>query len=106
MPAITIRIPQPLQKLTGGAAEVTADGGTVGELIADLEIKYPGIRDRLLDGDGKLRRFVNFYLRDEDIRFLENLETSINEGDTGSIVPAIAGGVNLGDPDNVKKNSI
>src|SRR2546421_5863039 len=101
--AIQIRIPQPLQKLTQGQAEVAADGATPRELIASLESQFSGIGERLLDGDGKLRRFVNVYLNDEDIRFLQNLDTPIKQGDKISIVPAIAGGVTLGDASNVKK---
>jgi len=100
---VTIRIPQPLQKLTQGQAEVAADGVKVVEVIASLEAKHPGIRERLLDENGKLRRFVNIYLNDEDIRFLHNLETEIKEGDKLSIVPAIAGGVSVGETTNVHK---
>ena len=103
---VTVRIPQPLQKLTAGASEVTAEGETPRELIASLQSQYQGIGDRLLDEGGKLRRFVNIYLNDEDIRFLNDLDTPVKTGDTVSIVPAIAGGVTLGDPGNVKKNSI
>ncbi len=101
--AVAVRIPQPLQNLTGGQAEVTAQGATARELIADLDRRFAGLARRLLDEEGKLRRFVNIYLNDEDIRFLDNLETPIKEGDKVSIVPAIAGGVTLGDPSNVKK---
>jgi len=77
--------------LTGGADEVSVDGGTVSEVIASLEANHPGMKDRLCDEKG-VRRFVNIYANDEDIRFLDNLETTLNEGDTLSIVPAIAGG--------------
>jgi molybdopterin synthase sulfur carrier subunit len=77
--------------LTGGADEVSADGGTVAEVIESLEANHPGMKDRLCDEKG-VRRFVNIYANDEDIRFLDNLETSLKEGDTLSIVPAIAGG--------------
>lgn len=101
--SIRVRIPQPLQKLTGGQAEVLAEGATARELIASLQSQYSGIGERLLDDGGKLRRFVNLYLNDEDIRFLGDLETPVKEGDTISIVPAIAGGVTLGDTQNVKK---
>lgn len=100
---VVVRIPQPLQKLTQGQAEVSADGGTARDLISNLETKYGGISQRLLDGAGKLRRFVIIYLNDEDIRFLQDLDTPIKEGDTVSIVPAIAGGVTLGDTSNAKK---
>ena len=89
---ITVRIPTPLRTLTGGQDEVKAAGGTVGEVIEDLEKRYPGIRDRLLDDKG-VRRFVNIYVKDEDIRFLEGLKTELKGGEQLSIVPAIAGGV-------------
>ena len=86
-----VRIPTPLRTLTGGNDEVSADGRTVGELIDNLEKKHPGLRDRLLDEKG-VRRFVNIYIGEEDIRFLEGLKTELKNGDTVSIVPAIAGG--------------
>ena len=101
--AVTVRIPQPLQKLTDGAAEVTAEGATAREMIASLEEQYSGIQKRLLDDEGKLRRFVNVYLNDEDIRFLQDLDTPIKNGDTISVVPAIAGGVKLGDSANAHR---
>jgi sulfur-carrier protein len=88
----TVRIPTPLRTLTGGNDEVPAAGGTVGALIDDLERRYPGIRDRLLDDKG-VRRFVNIYVGDEDIRFLEGLKTELKGGEQISIVPAIAGGI-------------
>jgi sulfur-carrier protein len=87
----TVRIPTPLRALTGGQDEVTAHGRTVAELIEDLEKKHPGIRDRLLDEKG-VRRFVNIYIGEEDIRFLDGLKTELKAGDAISIVPAIAGG--------------
>ena len=89
--AITVRIPTPLRTLTGGAEEVSAEGATVGAIIEDLEKSYPGMKDRLCDEKG-VRRFVNIYANDEDIRFLDNLDTALAEGDTITIVPAIAGG--------------
>lgn len=89
--AVTVRIPTPLRTLTGGADEVPADGGTVAEVIESLEANHPGMKDRLCDDKG-VRRFVNLYANDEDIRFLDNLETALKDGDTLSIVPAIAGG--------------
>lgn len=88
----TIRIPTPLRKYTQGQEEVTVDGGTVGELLTGLEKSAPGIRERICDEAGKVRRFVNIFVGDEDIRFLENLETPVKAGDEVSIVPAIAGG--------------
>ncbi len=86
-----VRIPTPLRTLTGGADEVKAAGATVGEVIEDLEKKHPGIKDRLLDDKG-VRRFVNIYVGEEDVRFLEGLKTQLKAGDQISIVPAIAGG--------------
>lgn len=87
----TVRIPTPLRTLTGGNDEVKAAGATVGALIDDLEKNHPGIKDRLLDEKG-VRRFVNIYVGDEDIRFLEGLKTELKGGEQISIVPAIAGG--------------
>ena len=87
-----VRIPTPLRSVTKGAAEVQATGETVGDLIADLDRQYPGLRDRLLDETGGLRRFINFYINEEDIRFLEGIKTVVKTGDQVSIVPAIAGG--------------
>jgi molybdopterin synthase sulfur carrier subunit len=86
-----VRIPTPLRTLTGGADEVTASGATVREVIDDLEGKHPGLRERLLDEKG-VRRFVNIYVGEEDIRFLDGLKTALKSGDQISIVPAIAGG--------------
>jgi MoaD family protein len=88
----TVRIPTPLRKLTQGAEEVSASGNTIGALIADLEKRYPGIKERICDDTGAVRRFVNIFVKDEDIRFLQNLETPVKDGDEVSIVPAIAGG--------------
>jgi MoaD family protein len=88
----TVRIPTPLRKITNGKEEVAAAGATVAELIADLEKSYPGLRDRLCDDKGQLRRFVNIFANDEDIRFLQNLDTPVKDSDEISIVPAIAGG--------------
>ena len=87
----TVRIPTPLRTLTAGADEVSAEGDTVRALLDDLEAKYPGIKDRLLDEKG-VRRFVNLYLGEEDIRFLEGLDTAVKAGDQLTVVPAIAGG--------------
>ncbi|MFN3422285.1 MAG: ubiquitin-like small modifier protein 1 [Armatimonadota bacterium] len=89
---IKVRIPTPLQNLTGGSAEVVAEGKTVRELIDNLEQKYAGIKARLCDENGEIRRFVNIFVNDEDIRFLQGLDTELKEGDEVSIVPAIAGG--------------
>jgi molybdopterin synthase sulfur carrier subunit len=89
--AVTVRIPTPLRTLTGGEEQVSANGSNVKAVIDDLEARHPGLKDRLLDEKG-VRRFVNLYLGDEDIRFLDGLETALKDGDELSIVPAIAGG--------------
>jgi molybdopterin converting factor small subunit len=86
-----VRIPTPLRTLTQGADEVPAAGGTLAEVIEDLERRFPGIKDRLLDEKG-VRRFINIFVGDEDIRFLDGLKTELKQGDKISIVPAIAGG--------------
>jgi molybdopterin synthase sulfur carrier subunit len=86
-----VRIPTPLRALTAGADEVPATGATVGDVIEDLERRHPGIRDRLLDEKG-VRRFVNIYVGEEDVRFLQGLKTELKAGDQISIIPAIAGG--------------
>lgn len=88
----TVRIPTPLRKITKGLEEVAATGATIGDVLADLERNYPGIKDRLCDDKGQVRRFVNIFANDEDIRFLQNLETPVKDADEISIVPAIAGG--------------
>lgn len=88
---VTVRIPTPLRTLTGGQEQVQAPGETVRAVIEGLEQKHPGIRERLLDDKG-VRRFVNIYVGDEDIRFLDGLDTQLKAGDEISIVPAIAGG--------------
>jgi MoaD family protein len=90
--AVTVLIPTPLQKLTNGSAEVKAEGTTVGEIVNALEAQFPGIKERLCDDSGKLRRFVNVYVNSEDIRFEQNEETPVKDGDEVSIIPAIAGG--------------
>ncbi|MBR89698.1 MAG: molybdopterin synthase sulfur carrier subunit [Verrucomicrobiales bacterium] len=87
-----VRIPTPLRKLTNDDEVVQTDAENVGAAIADLETRYPGIKERLLDDDGEVRRFVNVYVNEEDIRFLENQDTALKDGDEMSIIPAIAGG--------------
>ncbi len=89
---IQVRIPTPLRKHTGGAEAVEAEGATIAQLVADLDRRYPGIRDRICDESGQVRRFVNMFVNGEDIRFLGQLETPLKPGDEVSIVPAIAGG--------------
>jgi len=89
---VQVRIPTPLRRFTGGSEEVAAAGATVGTVIEDLERQYAGIKERLCDDQGQVRRFVNIYVNGDDIRFLNSLETSLKDGDELSIVPAIAGG--------------
>jgi sulfur-carrier protein len=89
---VRIRVPGPLRRLTGGSADVTVEGATVGDALTDLEQRYPGFHDRLYDADGKLRQFINIYVNDADIRFSHGLETPVGARDEVSIVPAVAGG--------------
>jgi molybdopterin synthase sulfur carrier subunit len=89
---VSVKIPTPLRKLTNGQAEVSVEGKTVKEVIENLERDCNGIKARICDEQGNLRRFVNVYLNDEDIRFLQDLDTVISDGDGLSIIPAIAGG--------------
>jgi molybdopterin synthase sulfur carrier subunit len=89
---IRIRIPTPLQKLTQGKDEVSAQGKDIRELIEDLEKKFPGIKERLCDEKGCIRRFINIYVNEEDVRFLKLDKTPLKDGDEVSIIPAIAGG--------------
>lgn len=89
---VKVRVPTPLQKITQNQPEVETSGKTVRELIDNLEKTYPGLKDRICDQNGKLRRFVNVYVNEEDIRFLKNEETPVKDGDEVSIIPAIAGG--------------
>jgi molybdopterin synthase sulfur carrier subunit len=90
--AIKVRIPQPLQKLTGGKELVEASGANVKSLIGDLEKNFPGMKDRICDDSGRVRRFINIYINEEDIRFLQGDATELKDGDEVSIIPAIAGG--------------
>jgi molybdopterin synthase sulfur carrier subunit len=90
--SITVRIPTPLRKLTDGADEVSVSATSVGELIDNLEAEHPGLKERLCDESGEIRRFVNVYVNDEDVRFLKGKDTELHDGDEVSIVPAIAGG--------------
>jgi molybdopterin synthase sulfur carrier subunit len=91
MPA-NVRIPAPLRKLTNDQEIVTVTGATIGEILDQLDATYPGLGERICDENGNVRRFVNIFLNDEDIRFLDNKATAVNEADEISIVPAIAGG--------------
>ena len=90
--AVVVRIPTPLRSLTKGNAEVQASGGTVLDVIADLERQYPGMKDRLVDDGGEIRKFVNVYVNQEDVRFLDGDRTTLKDGDEVAIVPAMAGG--------------
>jgi sulfur-carrier protein len=90
--AVLVRIPTPLRSLTKGQAEVQVDGDNVGDLIEGLEKQYPGMKERLVDESGEVRRFINFYINEEDVRFLQGSKTTLKAGDQVSIVPAIAGG--------------
>ena len=90
--AVSVLIPTPLRKYTNEQDTVTVSAGTIGSLVVELEANYPGMGKRLTDDQGELRRFINFYVNEEDIRFLEGKETPITEGDVVSIVPSIAGG--------------
>jgi molybdopterin synthase sulfur carrier subunit len=89
---VRVRIPTPLRRFTGGKDEVSAEGESVRSVIEDLERRHPGFKERLLDDKGELRRFVNIYLNGDDIRFLDQLNSQVKDGDDISIVPAIAGG--------------
>jgi sulfur-carrier protein len=90
--SVTVRIPTQLRTLTAGAGEVSAEGATVGEVLQALDAAHPGMGERLFDEQGTLRRFVNVFLAEEDVRFLDNLGTPVAPGQTLSIVPAVAGG--------------
>lgn len=89
--SIEVRIPTILRQYTGGTKTVEGTGDTVAALIDDLETRHPGLRDRLID-NGELRRFVNVYLNDEDVRFLDGLKTPVADGDSLTVLPAVAGG--------------
>ncbi|MDP9393908.1 MAG: MoaD/ThiS family protein [Actinomycetota bacterium] len=95
--AIEVRIPTILRQYTGGAKAVDASGSTLAELIADLDERHPGLRERLVEQDG-LRRFVNVYLNDEDVRFLGGLQTPVTDGDSVTVLPAVAGGAPVASP--------
>ena len=90
--AVTIKVPTQLRDATGGQAEVSGEGATVGEVLESLYGQFDGLRERLTDGEGGLRRFVNVYLGGEDIRYLDGLETQVDEGAELNVLPAVAGG--------------
>ena len=91
--AIKVRIPTPLMKLTNNQSEVSAEGETISDIINNLENQFNGIKDRICEENGAPRRFINIYINEEDIRFLEGEKTTVKDGDEISIIPAIAGGV-------------
>ena len=93
--AVRVRIPTPLRAMTKGSADVQVTADTVGDLIEDLERQFPGMRERLVEENGEIRRFINIYVNQEDIRFLQGAKTALTQGDEVSIVPAIAGGGRL-----------
>jgi MoaD family protein len=90
--AVTIKLPTILRKFAGNEARVSAEGATLAEVLKDLESRYPGITKNVIADDGGLHRFINVYVNDEDVRYLGSLETPVKEGDTVSILPAVAGG--------------
>lgn len=90
--SVTVRVPTQLRTLTGGSGELSLEGTTLGEVLKALDAAHPGMADRLFDESGSLRRFVNVFVDDEDVRFLDGLETAVASGQTVSIVPAVAGG--------------
>ncbi len=89
---VKVRVPTPLMKLTNNQAEVTAEGGTIADILNNLESQFAGIKERICEENGTPRRFINIYLNEEDIRFLDGENTKIKDGDEISIIPAIAGG--------------
>jgi sulfur-carrier protein len=89
---VEVRLPTLLRPHADGAATVTAEGATVGEVFSDLTSRYPGLADQLVDADGSLHKFVNVYCNDDDIRYLDQLDTKVDNGDVISILPAVAGG--------------
>jgi molybdopterin converting factor small subunit len=90
--SVSVRIPTILRTYTGGDSEVTAEGATLGEVIDHLDASYPGIKGRILDEQGAIRRFVNVYVGNDDVRFLDSLDTKTPEGAQVSVIPAVAGG--------------
>ena len=90
--AVTVRIPTTLRPISGGAATVQVEGATLADVLTNLDAAHPGFRDRLLDDDGNLRKFVNLFVADDDVRYLDGLNTPVPDGETVSIIPAVAGG--------------
>ena len=90
--SVTVRIPTPLRGLTGGAGEVSVEPGSLNDVLKGVEAAHPGVAERVLDETGALRRFVNVYVGDDDVRFLDGLDTVVPDGSTVSVIPAVAGG--------------
>ena len=90
--SVTVRVPTTLRPLTGGESEVSVDGSTVGEVLGNLDAAHPGFQDKIFDDEGNLRRFVNVFVADDDVRFMDGLDTPVPDGETLSIIPAVAGG--------------
>ena len=90
--AVTVRIPTTLRPMAGGSSTVQVEGATLAEVIANLDAAHPGFSDRLLDENGALRKFVNLFVADDDVRYLQGLDTPVPAGETVSIIPAVAGG--------------
>ena len=90
--SVSVRIPTILRTYTGGDSEVSADGATVSELLESLDASFPGIKGRIIDDQGQIRRFVNVYVGNDDVRFLDGLDTEVGESDEVTILPAVAGG--------------
>lgn len=90
--AVEVRIPTVFRKFTGNESVVSVEGSTIGELIEQIEARYPGFKEQLMSDDGQLHRFVNVYVNDEDARYLDKLDTKVSEGDTVSLLPSVAGG--------------
>jgi molybdopterin synthase sulfur carrier subunit len=90
--AVTVRIPTTLRPLSGGASTVEVEAGALGDVVKALDAAHPGFADRLLDEDGNLRKFVNVFVDDDDVRYLDGLATAVPDGQTVSIIPAVAGG--------------
>ena len=90
--AVTVRIPTTMRPIAGGTSTVQIHGVTLGEVLANLDVAHPGFKERLFDDDGGLRKFVNVFVADDDVRYLEGLDTKVPDGETVSIIPAVAGG--------------
>jgi sulfur-carrier protein len=90
--AVTVRIPTTMRPISGGSSTVEVEGATLAEVLANLDSAHPGFRDRLFDDDGGLRKFVNVFVADDDVRYLDGVDTKVPDGETVSIIPAVAGG--------------